>query len=79
MGIAQARVRSVVDTGSTHTLISLDCLSSLGLSPRKHGALALVALDGKALAVRGFAQLRLDRSDGGVHLPVIDVEAVVVQ
>ena len=49
-GIAQARMKSVVDTGSTHTLISLDCLSSLGLSPRKHGALALVALDGKALA-----------------------------
>ena len=77
-GLAQARVKSVVDTGSTCTLISLECLSSLELSPRKHSAPALVALDGKALSVRGFAKLRLDCSDGCVHLPVIDVEAVVV-
>ena len=67
----------MVDTGSTH-IISLDCLSSLGLSPHKHGSPALVALDGKALTVRGFALLRLDHSDGCAHLSVFDLEAVVV-
>ena len=79
-GTARARVKSVVDTRSTHNIISLDCLSSLGLSPHKHGSPALVALDGKALTVRGFALLRLDhsRSDGCVHLSVFDLEAVVV-
>ena len=50
----------------------------LPVQPCKRSAPALVALDGKALAVRGFAQLHLDRSDGCVHLPVIDVEAVVI-
>eukprot|EP00117_Sycon_ciliatum_P010277 scpid12682/ scgid5529/ len=74
------RVTAVIDSGSTHTLISASCTSVLPANcPVDRTSNVLVALDGQPLPVVGTVRLTLKRTDGPVHLSPIEVTATVVK
>ncbi|XP_065182544.1 uncharacterized protein LOC135813373 [Sycon ciliatum] len=74
------RLRSVLDTGSTRTLIDKKTAERIGnFDSDSAYSENLIALDGKSLDVCGTVQLQLRRLDGPVLLPVTVVTAVVVR
>ena len=74
------RVRSVVDTGSTRTLVSQALVDKLGVAQNsmKKPSSGIVALDGKPLNVVGSILLSFKRNDGPVRLPPVTLGVLVV-
>eukprot|EP00117_Sycon_ciliatum_P016048 scpid17635/ scgid15645/ Gag-Pol polyprotein; Matrix protein p10; p20; Capsid protein p25; Nucleocapsid protein p14; Protease p15; Reverse transcriptase/ribonuclease H p90; Integrase p46 len=72
------RIVSVVDTGSTHTLIDLACARRLQLPIVPDKSDSLVALDGQPLKIHGRTSLQLQRLDDAVMLPAIGATVHVV-
>ena len=76
---AWARGRSVVDTGSTRTLIAHSFVTKHDIPYSTRGEVAeLVALDGNPIDVLGAEDVILKRTNGPVQLPCIRVSAYVV-
>ena len=73
------RLVAVIDTGSTHTLVSSAHVERAEIIRSKESGDGLVALDGQPLAVIGCVNIRLRRLDGAARLPEISVRAFVVQ
>ena len=73
------RLMAVIDTGSTHTLVSSAHVERADIIRSKESGDGLVALDGQPLAVIGCVNIRLRRLDGAARLPEISVCAFVVQ
>ena len=79
-GQEPCRLRTLVDTGSTRTIIGKSVLSDLGLdvNPTLPGDYGIVALDGEPLDVLGTVDVNLSRLDGPVYLAPMNVTALVV-
>ena len=74
-----ARGRSVVDTGSTRTLMAQSFVIKHGIPYSSQGVVAgIVALDGKPIDGCGAVEVILKQTDGPVLLPCIHVSAFVV-
>ena len=73
------RLVAVIDTGSTHTMVSSAHVERADISRSKESGDGLVALDGQPFAVIGCVNIRLRRLDGAARLPEISACAFVVQ
>ena len=73
------RLVAVIDTGSTHTLVSSAHVERADIIRSKESGDGLVALDGQPLAVIGFVSIRILPLDGAARLPEISVCAFVIQ
>ena len=73
------RFRAVVDTGSTHTIVSKDVVSAMDVRLCTDQPSSLVALDGEPVALVGTIDLQLRRLDGPVTLPLTETRALVVE
>ena len=72
------RAISVIDTGSSRTLVSESLLDHLDVDVEQGSENNIVALDGNQLSTRGTVKLKFRRNDGPVSIPEIIIEAVVL-
>ncbi|XP_065177095.1 uncharacterized protein LOC135806835 [Sycon ciliatum] len=72
------RVRSVIDTGSTRTLVTSALVDQLGTPVTAHTGQPVVALDGQPLRILGSALLKFVREDDCVSIPAVAMEVLVV-
>ena len=77
-GGLECRVRSVIDTGSTRTLVTSSVAEQLHLPVAPHVGQPIVALDGVPLQVLGVATAQFQRHDSTVVIPSVSIDVLVV-
>ena len=80
-GSSAYRVRAVLDTGSTRTLLSQSVMAQLNLAGSLEslpGGGGIVALDGQPLDVLGAVEVQVSRADGPVQIPPTSVKVLVL-